>query len=74
MPQENGSLIRTGKLAYYHTSKDAKDTPDDGVTIPLHETMSVKPGERTPSLGRERRVRPRVCVGRRAGVQTRPLE
>jgi len=42
--QENGSLIRTGKLAYYHTSKDAKDTPDEGVTIPLHETMSVKPG------------------------------
>jgi len=42
--QENGSLVRTGKLNYYHTNKDAKDADGEGVEIPMKETKSVKIG------------------------------
>jgi len=42
--QENGSLVRTGKLNYYHTNKDAKDADGEGVEIPMKETKSVKAG------------------------------
>ena len=53
----DGTHVRTGKLSYYHTSKDAKESPEDGVQIPLHETMSVK-----PSMGKTKGTEHRITL------------
>jgi len=41
---EAGTQVRTGKLTYFHTPRDATSNPQEGVEIPLHETMGVRPG------------------------------
>ena len=49
--------MRTGKLTYYHSAKDAKDNPADGVEIPLHETQGVK-----PALGKTKGTEHRITL------------
>ncbi|KAL1521199.1 hypothetical protein AB1Y20_022751 [Prymnesium parvum] len=41
---KDGTQVRTGKLTYYHTPRDASSSPQEGVEIPLHETMGVRGG------------------------------
>jgi len=41
---EVGTQVRTGKLTYFHSPGDATRNPQEGVEIPLHETMGVRPG------------------------------
>jgi hypothetical protein len=64
-PGDAGTQVRTGKLTYYHTSKDAKDStqaaPEDddsrGVEIPLHETKQVR-----ASLGKTKGTEHRITL------------
>jgi len=49
--QDDGTVVRTGKLTYYQSNKDTKD----GVDIPLHETMQVK-GALGKTKGTEHRI------------------